>query len=346
MFRAFEFLPHFLASSDASVSIPSTDFAADHAFSLQIASDLHIEFLNALDNGKELEKNVVHHTTGAKYLALLGDIGVVCAVGEEGKPTGMQQYRAFLRAQAKHYEKVIVITGNHEYYNSSVEDVDRRIEEMCAEMPDKLVFLNSQHPSVELCGGKVRVIGCTLWSEVPEDPRTRLEVAMSLNDYRRITVAAKPAKEKLLTPADTTAFHRKDLAAIEKEIAEAKRLGQAAIVLTHHSPIRDFGCSSSEHWRSETRSAFATHLRDLFGNQLIAWCYGHTHWPHDMIIDGTRIIANQGGYLRGASFDSIGYNPRYTLSFDTTPESSVSSASPKLKEKEKEAEESSSLSSE
>jgi predicted phosphohydrolase len=320
------------------------DLAAPNAFSLQIASDLHIEFLNALNNGAEIQASLIDYGVGGKFLALLGDIGVVCdSDREDGRLAGMKQYRAFLRAQAKHFDKVIVITGNHEYYRSSVDDVDRRIEEMCAEMPDKLVFLNAKHPSVELMNGQVRVIGATLWTEVPDNEKTRNEVGMSLNDYRRINVG-----DRLLTPEDTTNFFRADLAAIEKEISEAGRKGQAAIVLSHHSPVRDFGCSNSEFWRSETRSAFATHLRDLFGKQLVAWCYGHTHWPHDMIIDGTRIIANQGGYVRGAPDDALGYNRRFVLNFPVpeavTEEESgrhrVSQDKRKKKDKQKQKDES------
>lgn len=318
-----------LSSLDVSVLVPAKDYKAPEAFSMQIASDLHIEFMTILDKGREVERNVIDHGVGAKFLALLGDIGVVCSADKEiGQRTGMKQYRSFLRHQAKHFDKVIVIAGNHEYYRSSVEDVDRRIEEICAEMPDKLVYLNAAHPSVELMNGKVRVIGSTLWSEVTDDPKRRQEVHMSLNDYRRITVNSKSStKDNLLTPEDTTNFFRRDLEAIQREVAEAGRLGQAAIVLTHHSPIRDFGCSNAEYWDSETQTAFGTHLRDLFGQQLVAWCYGHTHWPHDMLIDGTRIIANQGGYVNGNPTDNIGYNRRFVLSFNVEkPQSSTTTS--------------------
>jgi hypothetical protein len=51
-------------------------------------------------------------------------------------------------------------------------------------------------------------------------------------------------------------------------------------------------------------------MRKLFGGNVVAWAYGHTHWFHDMIIHGTRVISNQAGYVTESKG---GYNPGYVL---------------------------------
>jgi len=73
---------------------------------IQILSDVHTEFFNNLDSLPKFEAR-------APYLALLGDIGVI------GK---LKQYESFLLSQAQQFEKVLVISGNHEYYTCTVKE--------------------------------------------------------------------------------------------------------------------------------------------------------------------------------------------------------------------------------
>eukprot|EP00961_Rhodomonas_salina_P282238 3813531-Rhodomonas_salina.1 len=72
---------------------------------VQIASDLHLEFIRT-DCGGELDMdNIV--VPSAPILILLGDIGI---------PTNAL-YREFLLHQAGRFEAVLVLTGNHEFYD-------------------------------------------------------------------------------------------------------------------------------------------------------------------------------------------------------------------------------------
>jgi len=40
----------------------------------------------------------------------------------------------------------------------------------------------------------------------------------------------------------------------------------------------------------------STDLTSLFGSPVTAWCYGHTHWFHDLVLHGTRVVSNPHGY--------------------------------------------------
>ena len=82
---------------------------AGGSVAVQIASDLHLEFYSCPAEDawreEELDRMIVPR---APVLALLGDIGI---------PTH-PVYRSFLLRQAERFEAVLVITGNHEFYDS------------------------------------------------------------------------------------------------------------------------------------------------------------------------------------------------------------------------------------
>jgi len=101
-----------------------------------------------------------------------------------------------------------------------------------------------------------------------------------------------------ITAADTTAWHLDELAWLTAQIREAKKMGEKIIVLTHHSPIAGLGCGNSEKvsgLHTKHTSAYWTDLFSLMGDPTV-WAYGHTHWFHDMTINGTRVVSNPHGY--------------------------------------------------
>jgi phosphoribosyl 1,2-cyclic phosphodiesterase len=101
------------------------------------------------------------------------------------------------------------------------------------------------------------VVGCTLWSYVPDKHST--QVGYHLNDYRRIYWRKKDNEKspRNISPEDTTKMHADDVKHIEEAIELAQKNGEPVVVLTHHSPIMEYGCSNAEYWSSPTRNAFA-----------------------------------------------------------------------------------------
>ena len=98
----------------------------------------------------------------------------------------------------------------------------------------------------------------------------------------------------------------KDATWLEETLFRATEEGneqQPIIVLTHHAPTFD-GTSNPRHGRPDLdgRSinlgsfAYCTNMEYLLGGRVRLWCHGHTHFNHDHIVAGTRIVANQRGY--------------------------------------------------
>ncbi len=59
----------------------------------------------------------------------------------------------------------------------------------------------------------------------------------------------------------------------EISVAGAKR--ESVIVFTHHAPTF-VNTARPEFINSEVKEAFASDLRDLFGDPIVAWFFGHT----------------------------------------------------------------------
>lgn len=94
--------------------------AGMHSWSLQIASDLHLEH-----GGRPSERI----RPSAPVLALLGDVG-----SPGYSPECAEEYGDFLMQQSANFDKVFVLAGNHEYYSSAghaKELIDREIENFC-----------------------------------------------------------------------------------------------------------------------------------------------------------------------------------------------------------------------
>lgn len=279
---------------------PEADAPADTEYiSIQLASDIHLECLSLEQpSGHSMMKNLVKKTK-AKYLALLGDIGIAT------RP----YYRDYLIRMAKRYTYVFVVYGNHEFYHSTTRSALAVIEQVIKDVPN-IVWLRAGHP-FEVEG--VKIIGDTLWSHVLEDEMDN--VAMSMNDYRQIEIVEEGVKRKL-TVHDTLSWHKAQLRFLKEEIAKSKKINQPVIVMTHHAPLMRFGVTNPGYWETDNDvgSAFASDLSGLFSTPVVAWLYGHTHWNHNMVINDTQVAANQSGYIFGSNADvPTNYDPKFVV---------------------------------
>jgi len=268
--------------------------------SIQIASDLHLEFYG--DKPIDYSKIIV---PSAPILALLGDIGI--------PKKGDFIYRDFLLSMADQFKLVLVVAGNHEYYHCknekvSVEQVNEHIQEICNLHP-KLKFMNQ----TSLLVNGVRILGCSLWSYIP--PKAYDVCEMSLNDYNLILTKNSIDKSKLvpLTAEKSSSWFESDIKWIQDEITKSKQNCETArVILTHHTP--SFSNTSApmyttHPWKSHPEDndgtdrlwvncCFSSDVENLFGKENVnVWAYGHTHYNNDQIVNGTRLLSNQRGYL-------------------------------------------------
>ena len=236
---------------------------------LQLASDIHAEFYGEEPGAAAaLGRSDAVLAPRARHLALLGDIGLI----------GGPELREFVFAAAERFERVFVVAGNHEHYSptGSIEEAvpfserRRELAELCAASPGGRVTLLDRTSA--LVDG-VRILGCTLWSDVPD--AAAAEVTGYMRDFQVICPDAAPAKSAELRGlrwerarvaavlAQLRAEHARDAAWLADEVRGAAARGEDVVVLTHHAPFFE-GTSHPAYGRNASSHAFATDMSSLF----------------------------------------------------------------------------------
>jgi predicted phosphohydrolase len=229
---------------------------------LRFCSDLHLEHYKDIE---EFLGDRGFQTTPRKLpevLALLGDIG---------NPR-TKIYWDFLRMVSKNFTHVLLLTGNHEYYGSSIEETDRhilseingshkttvlneekRIEEIMTPNFTNITFMNNNTFMIHTEKGQYKIIGTTLWSDIPQFSRS--EITSHISDYRLI---------ENFTPEKSTRLFHKNIEFIEENLSTYAK----NIILTHHSPIYEITNIYSY--------AFCSNC-DRIREKVDTWLFGHTH---------------------------------------------------------------------
>jgi hypothetical protein len=257
-------------------------------YTLQYASDLHLD----------VESPPFHMLIEpvAQELALCGDIG---------KPY-TQLYKDFLTWCSKHWAKVYLLAGNHEYFTEDptklYSDVDSQIRRVCNEAGPNIEFL--QNELVFLEKYKIVIVGSTLWSI----PDIRIWDKLNVNFigspgnkgeyytiYKKDEFSGEP---RLFHPSDITALCLQNIAFIRKTLNTTWGSipeGWRVIVLTHHLP--SFGLIASEYKNEPMVSTYAVALDDLIKEPVIAWICGHSHnAKFERFTSGTLACLNPLGY--------------------------------------------------
>lgn len=261
--------------------------------SIQVMSDLHLEFKFSVQGRTVEGYGVFDFPVSAPNLALLGDIGLA-------KHNGLYH---FLERQLRRFERVFFVPGNHEYYGSSPDGGMARMQAFADAMSSRrgeglgeFVLLHRRRFDLS---PHVTILGCTLWSAIP--PPAADTVSRVLNDFRQI--------EHWSVAAHNTA-HETDRAWLAAQLAALRGSGRRVLVLTHHAPTAP-GTSEPrfEHDGNLPAHGFVTALsnqRDLWASPVTTWAFGHTHFNCDFVRDGIRVVANQRGY-EGFESHRIGF---------------------------------------
>ncbi|KAJ6254987.1 ser/thr protein phosphatase superfamily [Anaeramoeba flamelloides] len=267
-------------------------------FTLQIASDLHIEMFYVEKLPSEFSSFV---KPNADFLALLGDIG----------DPDEESYFNFLTEMSENFQEVFVVSGNHEYYRQkrnnkkkkNFDSTNEAIDKICSKIEKGNVkFLNNISVQVILKNRVVRILGCTLWSHIPENNREIIK--LRLTDYR---VIYQDDEEKITTKF-TQKLHLESVDWIKKNLLLSKTLKEEqVIVLSHHCPTLQ-KVAKEDDLLKPIVNAFASDLESFFAiknsffmkkknTNLKLWACGHTHHCFDFVLKGTRILSNPKGYL-------------------------------------------------
>jgi len=213
----------------------------------------------------------------------------------------------------KKFQLVLIISGNHEYYNGQIETVDELIQSIT------LKFSNVKYlQRTKFEYQNVVFLGTTLWTEIPLTPQPVYnQYWYFINDYRRIKILEPSTKQpRLLEPKDTTSMHLRDRAWIESELMDAQKQGKKAVVLTHHCPIGiNSRCSSMRKEDNNLKFLDYTDLRELmrkFNNNLLVWGFGHTHHSSSQLFGNIQIVSNCLGYVKNGENDK-NFDPKFMV---------------------------------
>ena len=262
---------------------------------IQYASDLHI---NDWPDQTTFENFI---TPIAPILVVAGDI---CSAFDKS-------YMNFLRWCSKNWIYVIIITGNHEYYElepikttlsngkviegnyvpHTMADIDVRIAKICKFYPNVIFLQNGA--SFVLPGTKIRFVGTTLWSAI--DPMIHEEIQAKKGDYNATYTGTHTGIRKT-TPADICALHSLQKMYLASALAP-QIPGETLIVVTHHMPTLNL---LEPHYRGERwHSCYASSDDELLIPSITVWICGHshraTHWQSP---SGPILVMNARGYNR------------------------------------------------
>jgi Icc-related predicted phosphoesterase len=247
---------------------------------LQINSDLHLEFYKTIAAVPYIEPK-------APILVLAGDVGY---------PT-QSLFWDFLKRCSQDFQHVLVVLGNHEYYNSTTQVSKgkalsmERVEELVLGMLEYQGLTNVhllQKSEIILEG--VRFVGATLWSAVHDDQA--LLVQFSMNDYRNILVT----DTEKLSVLDTNILHKDHSAFLRESLAKSATIPEPTVVITHHLPTP--ALIHEKYAGSELNAAFASDILETLEDSHVpaAWICGHSHSSNRMRIRGCECVLNPWGY--------------------------------------------------
>jgi predicted phosphodiesterase len=197
------------------------------------------------------EKNYIRNVVADKpNIILAGDIGY----------PHQESYKNFLHKMSYNFDKVFVISGNHEYDGyKELSIVEDKIKNICYTR-NNLYYLQKEtyliNPSDNLY-----IAGCTLWAQLPFSKRSH---------------------------------HYQHIYWIQNLLLENK--DKDFIIATHHAPL--YECLH-KNLHSYVPNYFASNQEEIIKlDNMLAWIHGHTHINKNINIYDKWILSNQYGSFK------------------------------------------------
>lgn len=222
------------------------------------ASDLHVDWMK--DEGIAL----IDSFPGKNEV----DIGVIA--GDVCESDLLEQTIILL---ANHFNHLVYVTGNHEYYRSDWLTVENILRALVNQL-DNFTWLDDDRVNID----GVNFIGGTLW--FPKSHEAYLNKHF-LSDYRLIQQFEPEVYQR---NEDTIQY-------LGTQIREGD------VVVTHHTPSHQ---SISARFKNHALNCYFHNDLDFLieSYKPAVWIHGHTHSSFDYDLGDTRVICNPHGYLK------------------------------------------------
>jgi predicted phosphodiesterase len=286
----------------------------------RVISDLHVEFYAHPQYLQRKLTKLYHSVDPNEILILAGDLGV--AGSGLTKLSMNPEYRSMLEYFVKRWNTVILVPGNHEYYDRdrycSLEDVDEMIRFECKKL--NITFLNkdcvklrseqsSKDSKSKISNEYIYILGCTLWSQATQS------AYKGMNDKLKAILSHK---ELLSTHQEHKEFLESQLQKIISKKGKRNSKVSKILVITHHLPLQEL--THPKYLTDEYKalnSAYASDLRLLIESTnpspykivdskssnedthpIKHWFCGHTHEMTKATHHGIQFFINPMGYPR------------------------------------------------
>lgn len=224
---------------------------------------------------------------------------------------------AYLLRDIEPHMPVILVLGNHDYYDISI---DFALERARREIEGTRIHL-LENQSIEMAG--CRFVGATLWTDfavsiggdehIPPEERRAFAfglVPSLMADFSCIyrSDARRPGENGLITVREILERHIASRRFIDQELS--KPFEGRTIVVTHHAPLME--SFDARFFGHVTNAAFGSDLSDLIARRRPSvWIHGHIHRFCDYMADKTRVICNPRGY--GGEREISGFRSRFVI---------------------------------
>lgn len=231
---------------------------------LVIGSDLHLEWMQSVDNGLNLIDDLCHkaHNDGASYYDIL------ILAGDCFKLKDVPETLAYFTRFKQYFETIIFVPGNHEFYGASISEGIQLCSQIFGDS-----YLNDT--CLRPINNGLYIAGDTLW--FPHDP-LHVMFHKNYNDFDHIINFGFTVYEE----------NERDVNSLTQYTNEN------SIVVTHFLPAFE---SIPEKWRGHilNRFFYTDMTNVILDNKPKLWIHGHSHDPVDYIIGDTRIVSNPRG---------------------------------------------------
>lgn len=252
------------------------------------ASDLHLEF----------GPLVLNNTENADCLILAGDVieAIRLTVKNELSYNHIDE---FFKNISDQFDTVVWVAGNHEYYNSSLQQAPQIIKNYL----EKNNIGNIKFLENETIVVKGVPIHCgTLWTNMNNlNAITMLQATFDMNDYVKINNRVGDIDVQL-RPSHTVHEHNATLEFLSNAIKDK------CIVVTHHPPhlecLKYANSNFDYYYASDLEHFIVEHP------QIQYWIHGHLHTRKTVDILGTKVISNCRGY-KGHEPMANSFQPKY-----------------------------------
>ena len=222
-----------------------------------------------------------------------------------------QNEESWLALVAKQFKYVVIVLGNHDYWDSNIDTIHERA--------NKLLANKDLYPNVHLLEigsvvlDQVKFVGGTLWTDYGNNnPLSKLQAVNYMNDYRKIKKSVPDLDSYFSLSYKVTPDYlhkifnktKKFLFDNEKDY-EDQVLGAMCVTATSTMSVNAKYCNKQD---IIANTWYYSQLDySIMDSQYDYWIHGHMHDPVEYMLGKCKVMCNPRGYT---GYEQTNYNEK------------------------------------